>query len=228
MIYGSGLVATAMAPMFPSPEIVVYAAGVSNSGCTDTTEFLRERERLLRALEAHVQADRVIYFSTCSILDDAAQESMYVRHKLAMESLVRRHARHVILRLPQVAGRTPNPHTLLNFLHARIARSEKFEIWKFSTRNILDIDDIAMLVSYLVLNEGAVGETINVANPVSTPIREIVAEMEKIVGKRAVFEVQAAGSSYAIDGTRIQEALMQSGVNLQGNYLERVLKKYYG
>ena len=228
MIYGSGLVATAMAARFPSPEIVIYAAGVSNSGCTDPTEFLRERERLLRALEAHVQADRAIYFSTCSISDDTAHDSMYVRHKLAMESIIRRHARHVIIRLPQVAGRTPNPHTLLNFLHARIARSEKFEIWAFSTRNILDIDDIALLVSYLVLNEGAVGETINVANPISTPIGEIVAEMEKIVGKRAVFETRTSGSGYLIDCARIQSTIRHSGVDLQGNYLERVLKKYYG
>lgn len=228
MIYGSGLVASAMAPKFSSDLLVVYAAGVSNSGCTDSSEFLRERDRLQRALDANEQSERFLYFSTCSISDHSAPLSMYVEHKVAMESMVRNHPRHLILRLPQVAGHTPNPHTLLNFFHARIARSEKFEIWEHSTRNILDIDDIATLVRHLVLQEGAVGETINVANLASMPVSEIVAEMEKVVGKPAVFEIRASGSSYTIDCARIEPAISQSGVNLRGNYLERVLKKYYG
>ena len=228
MIYGSGLVARAMAPNFPSDRIIAYAAGVSNSRCADGSEFLRERERLQRALDLHQHSERFLYFSTCSVEDQSARESLYVRHKVAMESLVREHPRHLNLRLPQVAGHTPNPHTLLNFLHARIARSEKFEIWERSTRNILDIDDIATLVGHLVLQEGAVAETINVANITSIPVTEIVAEMEKLVGKPAVVETRASGSSYSIDCARITPAIRQSGVNLQGNYLERVLKKYYG
>jgi nucleoside-diphosphate-sugar epimerase len=228
MIYGSGLVASAMAPSFPSERIVVYAAGVSNSSCNDASEFLRERERLQRALDTQQHSERFLYFSTCSVEDPSASESMYVKHKLAMESLVREHPRHLNLRLPQVAGQTPNPHTLLNFLHARISRSEKFEIWERSTRNVLDIDDIAMLVSHLVLQEGAVNETINVANPASISVSKIVAEMAKVVGKPAVYETRVSGSSYSIDCARIEPAIRQSGVNLQGNYLERVLKKYYG
>lgn len=228
MIYGSGLVASAMAPNFLSEQIVVYAAGVSNSSCSDASEFLRERERLQRALYTHQHSERFLYFSTCSVSDISAVESMYVKHKVAMEALVREHPRHLNLRLPQVAGHTPNPHTLLNFLHARIARSEKFEIWARSSRNILDIDDIAVLVGHLVLQEGAVAETINVANPVSIPVSEIVAEMEKVVGKPAVVEIRSLGSSYSIDCARIEPAIRHSGVNLQGNYLERVLKKYYG
>ena len=228
MIIGSGLVASALSRSFSGPQCCVYAAGVSNSGCTDTSEFSRERVRLLEALTSQAEADRFLYFGTCSVSDPGAIDSGYVRHKLAMESLVRDHPRHLILRLPQVAGRTPNPHTLLNFLHARISRSEKFEVWEQSTRNILDIDDIAILVRYLVIDEGAVGETISIANPRSIPVSEIVAEMVKVLGKPAVFETRASGSSYSIDCARIEPAIRQSGVNLHGNYLARVLKKYYG
>ena len=228
MIIGTGLVATALKQSFSGLGCCVYAAGVSNSGCTDLGEFSRESQRLAGALASHADTDRFLYFGTCSVSDPWAANSGYVRHKLAMEALVRQHARHLILRLPQVAGRTPNPHTLLNFFHARIARSEKFEIWELSTRNILDVDDIATLVGHLVFQERAVAETINVANPVSIPVSEIVAEMEKVVGKPAVVEIRALGSSYSIDCARIELAIRHSGVNLQGNYLERVLKKYYG
>ena len=228
MIIGSGLVASALKQSFSGEECCVYAAGVSNSGCTDATEFSRERARLTEALASHAETDRFLYFGTCSVSDPGAAQTGYVQHKLAMEALVRDHPRHLILRLPQVAGHTPNPHTLLNFFYARISRSEKFAIWERSTRNVLDIADIATLVGHLVLREGAVGETINVANPNSIPVSDIVAEMEKVVGKPAVFETRASGSSYVIDCARTEAAIRQSGVNLQGNYLERVLKKYYG
>ena len=228
MIIGSGLVASALKQSLSGRECCVYAAGVSNSGCADPDEFFRESVRLIEALASHTETDRFLYFGTCSVSDPSAVKSAYVQHKLAMEALVRHHPRHLILRLPQVAGHTPNPHTLLNFLHARISRSEKFEIWERSTRNILDIEDIATLVGHLVLREGAVGETINVANPGSVSVSDIVAEMEKVVGKPAVFATRASGSSYSIDCARLESAIGHSGVNLQGNYLERVLKKYYG
>jgi len=52
--------------------------------------------------------------------------------------------------------------------------------------------------------------------------------MEEVVGKPAVFETRALGSSYLIDCARIESAIGEAGLNLQGNYLERVLKKYYG
>lgn len=228
MIIGSGLVASALKPSLSGLECCVYAAGVSNSGCIDPGEFSRERVRLMEALASHTETDRFLYFGTCSVFDPAAAQSGYVQHKLAMEALVRHHPRHLILRLPQVAGHTPNPHTLLNFFYARISRSEKFEIWERSTRNVLDIDDIATLVTHLVLRDDAAGETISVANPSSMPVSDIVAAMEKVVGKTAIFNTRASGSSYSIDCARIEPAIRQSGVNLQGNYLERVLKKYYG
>ena len=228
MIIGSGLVGSALKQSFSGLQYCVYAAGVSNSGCTDVGEFLRERARLVEALSIHAGCDRFVYFGTCSASDPSAFKSGYVQHKMAMEDLVRQHPRHLVLRLPQVAGRTPNPHTLLNFLHARISRSEKFEIWERSTRNVLDIEDIAALVGHLVLREGAIRETINVANPSSMPVLDIVAAMEEVVGKPAVFETRALGSSYLIDCARIESAIGEAGLNLQGNYLERVLKKYYG
>ena len=228
MIVGSGLVASAMRVALTANNYCVFAAGVSNSSCTDISEFSRERVRLTEALASHAETDRFVYFGTCSVSDPGAVKSVYVQHKLAMEALVRDHPRHLILRLAQVAGHTPNPHTLLNFLYARISRSEKFSVWERSMRNILDIDDIATLVGHLVLREGAVGETINVANPASNPVSDIVAALEKVVGKPAIFETRASGSSYSIDCTRIEPAIRESGVDLQGNYLERVLKKYYG
>jgi nucleoside-diphosphate-sugar epimerase len=227
VIYGSGLVATAMRRASLEEDAVIYAAGVSNSACTDEVEFDRERSRLLQAIDIHSQSNFFLYFSTCSIDDPSNMKSHYVQHKLAMEAIVRQHSGFLVLRLPQVAGRTPNPHTLLNFLHARIARSEKFEVWRNAARNILDIEDIVSIVRVLVADERASREVINIANLESHTILDIVASMERTVGKKAVLEIKDRGSEYKINCDRIKAAIAAAGLDLGANYLDRVLNKYY-
>src|SRR6202012_5726548 len=88
-IIGSGLIARAFAPHADAlPNVCVYAAGVSNSSCTDPREFEGERERLRAAMAKLPDTALLLYFSTCSINDPALQDSRYVVHKRAMESVV--------------------------------------------------------------------------------------------------------------------------------------------
>ena len=228
MIVGSGVIARAFrAHVAGLPDVCVYAAGVSNSSCKDAREFARERERLQAAIESLRDSTLLLYFSTCSINDPAAQDSGYVIHKRAMENLVAQRSRHLILRLPQLAGRTPNPHTLLNYLHARIVRSERFDVFRGAARNVIDVDDVARIVSQLV-RDGACAETINVACTRNVPILDIVRCMEDVVGHRAVFDIIEAGASYAIDTARIGTALARCGVSFPTDYLRRTIEKYYG
>jgi len=229
MIIGTGLIARAFVPHLASlAGACVYAAGVSNSSCEDSREFERERERLAGALAATPADNVFLYFSTCSIADPAARESAYVRHKLAMERLVAQRARHLVLRLPQLAGNTPNPHTLLNYFYARIVRSERFSIWSGATRNIIDVDDVAAIVTDLVVTENACGEIINVANPRSYAVPDIVRSIEQVVGHKAVFDIIERGKGYTIDTDRIQAASHRCGLSFAEDYLVRVIRKYYG
>ena len=229
MIIGSGLLAKAFAARFDhSNSIWIYAAGVSNSGCIDPYEFARERRRLLEALQAGADANAFVYFSTCSIADPQARNSAYVQHKIAMEGLVCDHPNFIVVRFPQLAGRTPNPHTLLNYLYARIVRSERFRLLKYAVRNIIDVDDAALIVMELLEDPQSRRLTINVANPISCPITDIVAVMEKIIGKPAVMDEVSDGSAYDIDTTRITPFLSKLGLSFNRSYLSRVIEKYYG
>ena len=229
MIIGSGLLAQAFAPVFSQREdVCIYAAGVSNSGCTDTHEFARERLRLADALQQAGHVDVFVYFGTCSVADPEAQNTPYVLHKLEMERLAGTHPRHLILRLPQVAGKTPNPHTLLNFLYARIARSEAFSLWKNARRNIIDVDDMAAITGQLIADKAARNITLNIANPVNYPMADIVSAMEHAVGKRAIYDVVERGSEYPIDTGAILPVMCKAAVEFDDGYLERVINKYYG
>lgn len=229
MIYGSGLLARAFSPYFAkSITSCVYAAGVSNSGCSDQREFDREQVRLQTAISQYRSADLFLYFGTCSVHSQIAFASPYVQHKIKMEKIVETHPQYLILRLPQTSGKTENPHTLLNYIFARIIRSERFQVWTNARRNIIDVDDVARIAAGLALEEGVRKECINVANTLDSGIVDIVELMARIVGKTAIYDRVEKGDSYLIDTMRICEIAQRCGVLFGPKYLELVVSKYFG
>jgi nucleoside-diphosphate-sugar epimerase len=228
MIVGSGLMASAFgAAARDKSGLTVYASGVSNSRCEDEREFDRERVLLEQSLRTPGGSQCFVYFSTCSVNDPESAQSPYVRHKLRMEQMVRAHPNHLIVRLPQVAGHTPNPHTLLNYLYARVARGERFAVWANARRNIIDCDDVCSICLALI-DSGARGETVNIANRRDYAMSEVVAMLETVCGGHAVYDVLDRGAAYPIDVARMLPFADQAGVSFDDRYLERVLRKYYG
>jgi nucleoside-diphosphate-sugar epimerase len=229
MLIGSGLLAQAFARLpVHRQDACIYAAGVSNSSCTDAHEFSREHRRLSMALQQAVHVDAFVYFGTCSVADPEAQNTPYVQHKLAMEQFVSTFPNHLILRLPQVAGKTPNPHTLLNYLYNRITRSEAFCLWRNASRNIIDVDDVAAITSQLLADPVMRNITLNVANTCSYPMPHIVSAMESAIGKPAIYEIAERGAGYHIDNRLILPVLDAADVKFDDDYLDRVIGKYYG
>lgn len=228
MIVGSGLIATAFARHAAAHErVCFYAAGVSNSSCCDPREFERDRLRLQQHLAGVAAEVLFVYFSTCSVEDPWSKAGAYAQHKLALEGLVRQRGNYLVFRLPQVAGRTPNPHTILNYLHARITRSERFVVWRQAARNIIDARDVVRIAMDLIDNEGARNETINIANPRNSSLPEIVAALESTTGHRAIYDVVDRGGEYMIDTSRIAASIRRCGVAFDDAYLSKTLAKYY-
>lgn len=229
MIVGSGLIASAMRPHMAELEShCIYAAGVSNSSCKAPEEFARERQRLQSTLAQIPDTDRLVYFGTCSVSDPTASETPYVQHKLAMESLVMERGNATIFRLPQVVGRTLNPHTLTNYLIARIARSERFTVWRNARRYLIHADDMASIATQLLTTENCRGQTINISNPRAYSVFDIVAALERLVGKVAHYDVLDRGTDYAIDAERAAACAVRLGIDFDATYLERILERTYG
>lgn len=228
MLIGSGMLANAFSPFFLNTEdICIYTAGVSNSSCIDIREFSRERQRLENALKQANYVDAFVYFGTCSVADPDSLDSPYVQHKLNMEGLVSTHPRNLILRLPQVAGKTSNPHTLLNFLYAHISRSESFNLWSNASRNIIDVDDVASIAKQAIADNSLRNTKLNIANKISYPMAKIVSVFEKIVGKKAIFNIIERGSEYSIDISSVSPLIDRAGVVFDDDYLEKVIIKYF-
>lgn len=214
VIVGSGMIAKAFGKVRGLRGTVLHAAGVSDSSCTRQSEFDRDRERLRDSL---LTPGLFIYVSTCSV-----EDKPYTHHKRAMEVMVRERGDYLIVKLPIVAGRTSNPHTLLNFLYSRIERSEGFDLYTRARRNVIDVADAASILEWLVRN-GAKNETVNIAAPQDYSVAEIVRAFEIITNKKAFATRVDAGDWQDIDVRRIADA----DVDFSGDYLGRTLARYY-
>lgn len=216
MIIGSGLIGSSMAALKNADECIVFASGVANSRCEDIEQFDREERLLDDALELD---GRFIYFSTCRSL----VRNRYFDHKRSMEEKVRRRGNFIIFRLPPVASRSSNPHTLLNFLNGKIESGELFTVFSRASRPIIGIDDAVTIVDWLI-KMGAVNDDVDIASPESYSIIEIVRELESIIGRKANFTIANSGDVLIFDPSDMNNC----PVDFSGNYLRRTLRRYYG
>lgn len=226
MIVGKGLLARAFQPCFgEASDVVVFASGVSNSLETRASEFAREHSLLHEHLAG--DAKRIVYFSSCGVTALENELTPYMRHKQLMESLVLSRSGGLVLRLPQVVGRTENTHTLTNFLRDRILSGEHFSVWAHAERNLIDVEDVAALGATLAKETSMDSSTTAVAAERSLLILEIVKIFERVLGKTANYSIVEKGTPMAIDNTRVNEVSTRLGIYLGEGYVENVIAKYY-
>ena len=226
MVVGNGMMANAFAMRKNDEKHIIFASGISNSTETSREAFLREEHLLHPTIETY--PDKIIvYFSTCGIYDSTLHNSPYIHHKLEMERLLRKHSQaFIIFRLPQVVGHTHSP-TLINFLYHKIINQQPFELWSNSKRNLIDVQDVAKTVNYILDHQLFINQIVNLAAPYSNSVDEIIAILERLTQKRAVYQRLLKGGSYNIDLTQIQDIYRRLGINFGTNYTEDVIRKYY-
>ncbi len=195
MICGGGMIARAMPDR---PGAVIYAAGVSDSGCCNASEFHRERRRLEASL---LLPGAFVYFSSCAVYDAGAWRSPYLIHKLEMEGLTIIRGNSLVCRLPIVAGRNGNPANLLAMLRRRILLGEEITLWTKATRNIVDVREVGRTVGWL-LDQGARG-VVNIASSAMHSMREIVEAFEAVLGFKAKVWEEKCGERWTIPADRI-------------------------
>jgi nucleoside-diphosphate-sugar epimerase len=226
MVVGGGLLANAFADDFAlRSDIVIFASGVSNSRERNAAAFTRERCLLEGVLQDN---KKIVYFSTCSLFDPELVHSPYVVHKRQMEALVRQASRYAIFRLPQIVGKTANANTLTNFIHAKIVRCERFDVWRYARRNLIDVSDVVLIAKFLLNDEQFENQTANIACPTSTSIIELVETFELVLGREADYSLVEAGAAYELDTELAARIASLVGIRFDDSYAERVMRKYYG
>jgi len=225
MIVGNGLIAKAFHEDYANrDDVLIFASGVSNSSNTDPKEFFREKALLESFLS---EQKKIIYFSTYSIADPSLADSSYILHKLEMEGLVKAANDYLIFRLPQVAGKTDNPNTLLNFLCHKIKNQEPLEVFSNATRNIIDVDDIQKIASYIIDKNLMKNNILNICSPQKSFVLDIVKIFEDILHKKANYKLINKGENFDIDVKFSTEIAKKLNILFHTDYLRDVISKYY-
>lgn len=226
MIVGKGLLARAFAPLYSGSEgITIFASGVSNSQETRPEAFAREAGMLEDALAK--RPDQLAYFSSCGVASAGESPSPYMAHKRHMEQRVLSTPGGIVFRLPQVVGRTDNPHTLTNYLHAHVMAGTPFVVWKRAERNLIDVDHVVAIVREILSRGLVVREPIAIAATQSLSAEALVHTFEQVLTKRAIYEVVDAGTPLPIDNGTAAGIAADIGIELGGDYARRVVARYY-
>ncbi len=170
----------------------------------------------------------LVYFSTCSIYDPEQVRSPYVKHKLALEEIIKNYGLpYIICRVSNVVGATSNKATVFNFLINNIKEQQRFKLWKNASRNIIDLDDLVKITDYLINHPAYHRRTINIANPLSYPVTSLVQEIELFFKIKAITEVIEQGSFFSIDIDEISDIISYLNLEFDDFYIRRILKKYF-
>jgi len=203
-----------LAEAFKVPNIgyvCIFASGVSNSNCQDPKEFERERNLLLKTLETH-QDKKFVYFSSCALSAPEYPKNAYYEHKRQMEELIKVHSNnYYVFRIPQLFGALKHHKTLINFLYEAIVNEEPFKVYNQAYRYVIEIDDVQKLVeAYLQHHERRI--TVDLANPYRYKVTQIVEIFEKLLGKKALYELVEQEDKYTLDLSDMLEFVKQFGI----------------
>jgi hypothetical protein len=224
MIIGSGLIANGFSDYLNRDNVIIFASGVSNSKLINKKAYKRE-ENLLRETLFLNKNKILVYFSTCSIYDDSLNSGIYVKHKIKMEKIVEDFSdSFYILRLPQVVGKTSSP-TLVNFLFTSIINDDHLKINMRSTRNLIGMTDVFIIANYLITKKMYINEITNIASPYNLNILKIVFLIEKILKKKARYELFDEGHAHSININKIKDIIKNEKLFL-GDYTNNLLNNF--
>ncbi len=205
-------------------DIIIFASGVSDSSEIKNVEFIREKT-LIKNTITQYKNKQFIYFSSCSLEDKELKNTPYHAHKKEMESLIQKKLKnYIIFRLPNVIGFGGNTANIINFLINKVKGNEEFVIYKNATRNIIDIEHLYQIVSYILDNRFYKNKTINIAYDNNTNIIDILNVIEKLLNIKAKFKIVDKGYNLKMDNDDIKY-IMQI-LNIKQPSLSTLLKKY--
>jgi hypothetical protein len=227
MVIGKGLIGEKFESYKDNEEIIIFASGVSNSKNIDAQHYKREINLLKETIENHT-TKTLVYFSTCSIYDHSENNSAYAIHKKEIEYYIQNnHTTYYIFRVSNLVGFTNNKNTVLNYFFHQIKTGAHFYLWENAIRNLIDIDDMKRIVDN-ILNESLLrNKIINVANPISNNVKDIVKIIEEITTLKANYSLINKGTDFKIDVSEMLPIIERLNINFGENYLHQLVKKYY-
>jgi nucleoside-diphosphate-sugar epimerase len=194
MIIGNGLMSKALKDIDLN-DYIFFASGVSDSETTDESLFNREKNLLLKTVNNN-KTKKIIYFSTCDVYDSSKNNSLYLKHKLNIENIIKNTSIYwLIFRVSQVIGIGGNKNNLLYKLCSNIVSEKNFLLYPNYDRNLVHISELKTII-LIYLSE--LNKIINIANPFNIKVEDIVKYIEEATNKKAIFNINTNKNLYQI------------------------------
>lgn len=226
MIVGRGMVATTLKKLTGWDDDILFSSGVSNSAENDEEAFERELNLLREHLRKLSPGSTLVYFSTTSIFDPGKKNSPYILHKRKIENIIKASGSgYMIIRLPNLVGKSPNPNTLTNFFAGCIRSERKISLDENAVRHLIDVEDLCPIMNEINSTYGKNNITVNVFTDKPLKAGAILELLEKVMMKKAMNETIQSDE-------KTKETMTESGAinyiwKTGENYHRDLFKKYY-
>ena len=212
---------------FKKKNYFIYLAGVSNSGENNLNNFKKDYNRINSFIK-NLKESKLIYISSCSIFDPNRNKSLYIRNKIKIEKLIKKRCKNfIIIRLPEIVGKSKNKNTLTNFFYSKIKKKEKFILFANAKRNLLDVDDAIKLILFF-LKTNTKKKILNIANLKFVTPLALIKILESRLKKKAKYKLFFSKyKKWNINNDINIFFLKKAGVIIKKNYFKQILKKYY-
>lgn len=230
MIIGRGLLGQALR-IIDEEKYLFYVNGVSNSVVEELSETNAEFEEIIQ-LSKEFPDIHFVYISTVQVNSSLNHNRAYVRHKILAEALVAKlFKKCLIIRTTNLVGNNIwNTHTLFNYLANALQYDKEIIINRNLLRNFLDVEHFTSLLdAYLKIDNNSFVNMIEIANPVSYSMQQVIEEFEFFFKKKFRLFNDYELSNYAqfeINSILSQNLFRQCDISLN-NYIHSLLKKYY-
>ena len=206
---------------------IIYAAGISNSKIKSKSALKRELNEI-KNFRKYLDKKTLIYISTCSVNDNSRNKSLYVKNKIKIENFIKKDFnKFIILRFPELVGRSKNPNTLFNYFKNKIKNKKKFSVFAGVKRNLLDIDDAIKISKFIIKNKKNYNKVFNVINKHFYNPLKIVKIFETELKIKANYTIiKKKKKKWKMNYKQIRKIVAQANIDFDYNYCEKLIKKY--
>lgn len=230
-IFGNGFIAKNLKKIKFPKKFDIYAAGVSDSNLKKKGEYIKELKLFENYLARRNKKKILIYISSTSLLNKNSKKDNYISNKKIIENIIKKQvSNYLIIRLPQVIGISNNRKTLTNFIRDNILKKKTFYLWKGSKRNLIDIEDIKIILNEYLRNKPKINKTINILNPRSIDVKDLIKLFGKILKKQAkIKEIKKKNKNIDLSQVSKNTTLPKKFYKdiKKKNYIKSLVLKYY-
>ena len=121
MIIGNGLIAKSFKKYKKYfKDVIIFASGTANSKSADLLQFQRENKIINEFIKEKKKT--FVYFSSLDIY--RKKKTPYIRHKIDVEKKLLKKKNVLVVRLPQLIGKSNNKSTVYNFLKFNLKKKK--------------------------------------------------------------------------------------------------------